>query len=67
MSHLTFDGWGGEYSIKILALQLLRFGSEGVIKIFWERITYQSFNNKGVCRTATATLGLLIILREGIF
>ena len=41
MWHVTTDMWhvkGGEYFLKILALELLRCGSEGVLKIlrFWD-------------------------------
>ena len=43
---------------------LLRFGSEGVLKIFPQRITQLInllMNDEGVCRTAPATPGLLNI------
>ena len=42
--------------------QLLRFGSEGVLKIFPQRMTHplsHLISNKGVYRTAPVTLGLL--------
>ena len=48
--------------------QLPRFGSEGVMKIFSQRITESVnylINNKGVCRTALATSGLLNMFIRG--
>ena len=57
---------GGDHSLKSSAPQLLWFGTEGVMKIFSQRMTYrtnetinESINDEGVCRTATATPGLL--------
>ena len=65
--HVTHDKWrGGEPALKVSALQLLRFGSKDVWKLFSQRITEsftkiikELFNDKGVCRTAPATPGLL--------
>ena len=53
---------GGEHSLKISALQLLRFGIDSVLKILNERITdsiNQLMSNGGDCRTALATPGVL--------
>ena len=54
MQHMV----GGEHSLKMLALTLLRFGIDSVLKILNKRIT-QSVNDKGVYRPAPATPGLL--------
>ena len=66
MWHVTRDtlhmtGGGGEPFVKSSAPQLLRFGSEGVLKIFKYHLINHLISNKGVCRTALATPGLLII------
>ena len=40
MWHMTFDRWqvgGGETFLKISAAQLLRFWSEGILKIIWKK------------------------------
>ena len=66
-SHVTCDTLqveGGEPSFKISYPYFLRFGSEGVLKIFPQRMTdslTDSGNDKGVCRTAPPTPGLLNI------
>ena len=52
---------GFEHSLKISAPQFLRFGIDSVLKILNERIT-ESVSNKGDCRTAPVTPGLLNIL-----
>ena len=55
--------WGGDPSLKISAPYLSRFGTEGVLKIFSQRMSdliKRSMSNGGVCRTAPATPGLLI-------
>ena len=54
---------GGEPSLKLSALLLLRFGKDSVWKIFPQRMT-QLTNDGGVCRTAPATPGFLIIETE---
>ena len=65
MWHVTHDMWqvgGGEPSLKISAPQLLRFPSEGLLKIISQRMTNgvnELMNDKGVFRTAPATPGLL--------
>ena len=54
---------GGEHSLKMSAPQLLRFAIGSFMKIMNERMT-ESINQLmvfGVCRTAAATPGLLII------
>ena len=56
---------GSEHSLKILAPQPYRFESEGVLKIFWEKIgdsLTESINYEAVCRTAPATPGLNFVL-----
>ena len=53
---------GGKHSLKISGPQLIRFGSEGILKIWRKRLTQlvdELMNHKGVCRTAPATPGLL--------
>ena len=53
---------GGEHYLIMSAPKLLRFGIDSVLKIVNENMTQsinQSINDKGVCRTAPATLGLL--------
>ena len=41
MTHDTFKVGGGEPFLKMLAPLLLRFGSEGVLKIWRKRVTEQ--------------------------
>ena len=56
-----------EHSLKISALQLLRFGCYDVLKIWRKRIAQsvnQLINHEAVCKTASATPGLLNIRRE---
>ena len=56
---------GGEHSLKIAGPLLLWIGSEGVLKLFSQRMTQclnELMSDKGVCRTAPATEGLLNIL-----
>ena len=77
MWHLTCDTWnvthdawyvthgGGEYSLKISALQLLRFGIDSDLKILNERMTESMnewINDEGVYRTAPDLLitGILV-------
>ena len=58
--YVAHERWGGEPS----ATELLRFGSEGVLKIFPHRITQlfnQLMSDRGVFRIAPATQGLLKI------
>ena len=50
---------GGEHSLKISALLLVRFGKDSVWKIFPYRMT-QVIIDGGVCRTAPATPGLIV-------
>ena len=52
-----------EPSLKISDLYLLRFRKDSVWKIFPKRMT-QLTNDGGVCRTAPATPGLIIIETE---
>ena len=55
---------GGEHYLTISAPLLLQFGKDTVLKIGRKGITElmnESVNDKGVCRTAPATPGLLII------
>ena len=65
---VTCDMWhmeGGEHYLKMSGLYLIWFGSECDLKIFPHRMSdwiNESMNEKGVCRTASATLGLLIII-----
>ena len=40
---------GGKPSLKISSSELLRFGSEGVLKIFPQRISYQINKTKVIC------------------
>ena len=47
---------GGEHFLKVLSPCLIRFGSEGVLKLFKQK------DDKGVCRPAPATPVLLNIL-----
>ena len=62
MSHVV----GGEYSLKSSAPYLLWFVIYDILKIGRKRRTEslnELINDKGVCRTAPATPGLLIKLR----
>ena len=57
----------GNHSLKILPPQLLRFGIDSVLKILNERITElinELMSDKGDCRTAPATPGLLLIIAK---
>ena len=56
----------GEYSLNILALQLLRFGIDSVLTIVKESIN-QWINYKGVYRTAPAKQVLLKCLNVFLF
>ena len=64
--HLTHDMWKmveGEYSHKISAPQLFRFGCNDILKVWRKRMTdwlTDWMSDKGDCRTAPATPGLLI-------
>ena len=64
--YVTPDTWqvgGGEPSLKISAPYFLRFGIEGLMKIFSQIMTYwinEWVNDKGVYKTAPATPGLHI-------
>ena len=51
---------GGEYFLNFSGPYCLQFGSEGVSKIFLEKIdsVNESMNDNGVCRTAPAKPGL---------
>ena len=58
---------GGEHSLKISAPQLLRFGIDSVLKTLNKRITdliNELMSDKGDCRTAPATPGLLIMIAK---
>ena len=65
--HMPYDTWQvgqGEHTLKIPAPYLLQFRSEGLLKIFSQRISdwiNKEINHKGVCRTAPATPAMLII------
>ena len=72
---MTCDMWqvthgGGEYSLKISALQLLRFGMDSFLKILnksmidWINCL---ISHKGVYKTAPATPGLFITPIEDWF
>ncbi len=52
---------GGEDSLKVLGHLLLQFGSDRALKIFWEEGESVTLiiSDKGVCKKAPATLGLL--------
>ena len=63
--HVARDTWQvgrAEHSLKFSASQLLRSGNQGILKIFPQRMS-ELLNglvcDKGVCRTAPATPGLL--------
>ena len=63
-------GWGG-HSLKMSGRQLLRFGNEGVLKIFSQRISQSVsylINHKADCRTAPATPGLskIVVLNNNV-
>ena len=49
---------GGDRYLKVSAPKLSRFGKDIVLKIGRKRNS-ESVNDRGVCRTAWATLGLL--------
>ena len=53
---------GGEHSLKISTPQLSKFGIVSVLEILNKRITL--INHKGLYRTAPATPGLLISLKQ---
>ena len=58
---------GGENYLKNSGPQLIRFGSEGILKIWRKRMSYidiQLMNDKGVCGTDPATPGLLNMEEE---
>ena len=65
--HVTRDMWHmerSEYSLKISGPLLIRFGIEGVLKIWRKRLSQlmsHLISDKGVCRTTPATQGLLNI------
>ena len=63
------DTCEGGISLKTAGSKLLRFGSEGVLKIFEEKheLINQSVNDDTVCRTALATLSLLNTVLVAIF
>ena len=55
---------GGEHSLKISAPQLLWFGIDSTLNIFPQTMTQlmnELINDRGDCRTAPATPGLLNI------
>ena len=52
----------GKHCIKMLGTLLLRFGIEDVVNIFLKIMSHYE-SNKGVCRTAPATFGLLIVVK----
>ena len=66
MWHMICDMWqvshgGGEYSLKMSGLQLLRFGIDSVLKILGESmidLTNYLISHKGVYKTAPASPGL---------
>ena len=63
MTHDISQVGGGKPPLKISAPLLLRFPSEGLLKIFSQMITLlinQLMNDEGVGRTAPAKLGLSI-------
>ena len=65
MWHVTYDTWhigDGEHCVKTSGPELLRFGSEDVLKTLRKRINdwlSESVSDKGVCRKKPATPGLL--------
>ena len=54
---VTWHTGGDEHCVKLLGPLLLWFGFEGVLKILNERMN-QLINDKGVCRSAPATMAL---------
>ena len=61
MTCVTFQTWGDEHCVLISGLYLLMFWSEGILKIFNQKISdyNQSLNHKGGSRTAPTRPGLL--------